>query len=199
MIILFTLTFSTFLVINTSFIYWLVMKWLNLNVKYHVSGTILMHNLNVMTNFIQNPFAGKLNLSEYHLSKGAYAHFKDVRKLVLLNHFTLLISVIYLVITWIRGEIQQNLWKLTDYLKRVLVMVGLVMLLCLIDFNDIFIYLHRLIFSNHNWVFNPKKDPIIKVLPDQYFLCCFAVWFSLVILLLIGFYSYGKLQIKTKH
>lgn len=196
MIVLFSITLSTFFVINASFIYELVIRYLNLTVKYQVSNQILLHNLRVVTDFIQNPFAKGMNLAHYHLSRGAYEHFTDVRKLVMLNHFTLAMSGIYLIVAWFKKTIQQQLWKLTDYLKRVLVMIGLIMLICLIDFNDIFIYLHRLVFPNHNWVFNPQKDPIIKVLPDQYFLCCFAVWFGLLILLLLGFYGYGKLQIK---
>lgn len=196
MIVLFSITLSTFFVINASFIYELVVKNWALSTKYHVSNAILLHNLKVMTNFIQNPFAQEMNLIQYHLSRGAYEHFTDVRKLVILNHFILVVSGIYLIIAWTKKVLQQQLWKLTEYLKRVLVCIVLIMLICLIDFNDIFIYLHQLVFLNHNWVFSPKKDPIINVLPDQYFLCCFAVWFGLVILLLLGFYGYGKWQIK---
>lgn len=200
MIILFSITMSTFLVINANFIYGIVIKYLDLNDKYHVSLNVLLHNLKVMTDFIQDPFINGMNLTPYHLSKGAYEHFTDVRKLVMLDYLILALSTLYLIITWYKKIIQRELWKLTDYLKRTMIILWLLMLICLIDFNDIFIYLHEMIFPNHNWVFSPKKDPIINVLPDQYFLCCFAVWFGLVFLLLIGFYGYGKLQIKTnKH
>ncbi|WP_429971903.1 TIGR01906 family membrane protein [Fructilactobacillus sp. Tb1] len=198
MIVLFTITLSTFFVINANFIYWLVIKYLNLNIKYHVSTQLLMHNLHVMVTFIQNPLVNAMHLWHYKLSNGAYEHFTDVRKLVMLDYLILALSGFYLLICAYHKTMQTHLWKLTDYLKRVMLVIGLLMFICLIDFYDVFIYLHRMIFPNHNWVFSPKKDPIIEVLPDQYFLSCFVVWFGLVFLLLISFYLAGKWQIKKK-
>ena len=46
---------------------------------------------------------------------------------------------------------------------------------CLIasDFDSAFVIFHSIFFpGKDNWQFNPRTDPIIKVLPEQFFLNC---------------------------
>ena len=41
-----------------------------------------------------------------------------------------------------------------------------------IDWNKTFAMMHAIFFKNDYWLFNPATDPIIKILPDAYFLHC---------------------------
>lgn len=61
----------------------------------------------------------------------------------------------------------------------------LVIMLCwgLIDFDSLFVCFHALFFpGKDNWVFDPRYDQIISVLPEQFFISC-AVLIGSVILI----------------
>ncbi len=53
-------------------------------------------------------------------------------------------------------------------------------------FNTLFIKFHELFFNNDAWIFDPKKDPIILALPEEFFMVCFIVVFSILLLGLLG-------------
>ena len=50
------------------------------------------------------------------------------------------------------------------------------MLPIVINFEKSFVIFHKLLFSNDYWVFDPEKDPIILMLPEE-FLCMQRVLF----------------------
>lgn len=195
-VLLFSFTFATFITINSSWIYLVNIFWLKLNIKYQVSETILMKNFYKMIIFIQNPFSNKLSLQKYNLSDNALLHFQNVKSLVVVNNVVLLFTSIILVVLLCNVNFRRNIWRLMEFIKTSWVIIGICFLMVIADFNDIFIYFHEILFRNKDWVFNPKIDPIINVLPDQYFFLCFAVWFLIVIVILGLFYLIGKRQMK---
>lgn len=42
-----------------------------------------------------------------------------------------------------------------------------------VDFDRLFVMFHQLVFSNDYWLFNPRLDPIINILPENFFMHCF--------------------------
>ncbi|GMA47726.1 integral membrane protein [Tetragenococcus muriaticus PMC-11-5] len=60
-----------------------------------------------------------------------------------------------------------------------------------VGFDQFFITFHEVFFTNEDWLFDPATDPIINVLPEQYFMHCFLFFFVLIelffwIMILIG-------------
>ncbi|MDR2525123.1 MAG: TIGR01906 family membrane protein [Oscillospiraceae bacterium] len=51
------------------------------------------------------------------------------------------------------------------------------------DFNRVFLWFHRVFFNNSLWIFDPEKDPIIRILPAQFFMHCGIFIASCVVLL----------------
>ncbi len=49
-----------------------------------------------------------------------------------------------------------------------------------INFNMSFTMFHKLFFSNNYWIFDPLKDPVINILPEEFFFHC-----AILILVLI--------------
>ncbi len=39
----------------------------------------------------------------------------------------------------------------------------------LLNFEKSFIIFHKLLFRNDYWVFNPNLDPVINILPEEFF------------------------------
>ncbi|WP_265881320.1 TIGR01906 family membrane protein [Clostridium perfringens] len=54
-----------------------------------------------------------------------------------------------------------------------------------LNFSKVFTLFHKIFFNNDYWIFDPKKDPIINVLPESYFLFLAIFILSLVMILSI--------------
>lgn len=51
-----------------------------------------------------------------------------------------------------------------------------------INFDQAFILFHKVFFGNDLWIFDPRKDPVILILPEQYFMLCAVVICAAVLL-----------------
>lgn len=51
-----------------------------------------------------------------------------------------------------------------------------------LNWDRAFVIFHKIFFANDLWLFDPRTDPVIRILPDTYFLACAVMIISLVIL-----------------
>ena len=74
------------------------------------------------------------------------------------------------------------------------VIVGLTLLAVKIDWETTFTLMHKILFDNNYWLFDPQTDPIIKILPDAFFMHCGLLIICLTILFCVGLklLYYGK-------
>ena len=130
--------------------------------------------------------AGPLPFSE----EGA-SHFYDVRVLFLIDLAVLLVSSLSLIAILIILKVK----KLTPYrflgrsapfwsVSAILGASSVIGIACAIDFDTTFDIFHHIFFiGKTNWAFKPSKDPIINLLPAEFFLNC-AIFIGASVLLL---------------
>lgn len=130
--------------------------------------------------------AGPLPFSE----EGA-SHFYDVRVLFLIDLAVLLVSSLSLIAILIILKVK----KLTPYrflgrsapfwsVSAILGASSVIGIACAIDFDTTFDIFHHIFFiGKTNWAFKPSKDPIINLLPAEFFLNC-AIFIGTSVLLL---------------
>ena len=46
----------------------------------------------------------------------------------------------------------------------------------LIGFDQFFVAFHEVLFCDNSWLFDPATDPIISVLPEQFFMHTFLIF-----------------------
>lgn len=63
---------------------------------------------------------------------------------------------------------------------------GIVLLAVIIDWEKAFTLMHKIFFDNDYWLFDPRTDPIIKILPDTFFMHCGLLIIGLTILFCAG-------------
>ncbi len=142
----------------------------------------IKENYNALIEYC-SPFNNKeLKFPTFSSSKEALIHFEEVKKIfnyILLGGFIsllLLITIIY----------QKKKAKEFRYLRSsaliTVILPLLVAFACSINFNKTFILFHKIAFRNDYWIFSPKTDPIITVLPEQFFLDAAILIVSFVIL-----------------
>ena len=71
-----------------------------------------------------------------------------------------------------------------EFLKSVgnmLIVIPLILTLPIVfNFEGSFVIFHKLLFKNDYWIFDPNLDPVINMLPEQFFFHC-----GMLILLII--------------
>ena len=123
-------------------------------------------------------------------SEDGAAHFKDTQLLFLLDLRVLLVSALGLAAVWALGRFggvhpyrflnrTPAFWAAAG--------VGAFFAVCgiigAVDFDFFFVLFHKVLFpGKDNWIFSYKRDPVIYLLPQQFFLNCALLIFAMVVL-----------------
>ncbi|AWN19159.1 TIGR01906 family membrane protein [Streptococcus sobrinus] len=173
--------------------------WLKLASLRGLTERQLLHNFSQLMNYLTLPWVTKLKMSDFPSSADGLAHFRDVKHLFHLDQAVFLLG---LVPSWLYLKRQlrtKSLWlssRLFVGLAVLPVLLGL--LASLIGFDQFFTLFHHLLFPGAtNWLFNPYTDPIIWVLPEDYFLHCFILFFLLYEIIMLGLFWLGKRSLKA--
>lgn len=135
-------------------------------------GTI-MKNYAQMMDYLINPFNWHFHLSNFGSSAAGRLHFQDCKKLFLLN-FAVFIGTGIIVIKFHKFRARFN--RMFLWIGIVGIIVAILMLL---NFDEFFVVFHEVLFRNSDWLFDPNKDPVINVLPEEFFTQCFILFFVL--------------------
>jgi integral membrane protein (TIGR01906 family) len=137
--------------------------------------------------------AGVLPFSE----EGA-SHFHDVKKLFILDLSVLAISAVALVALVI--VIKKRSIRLHRFLGRsapfwsvisIASVASVIGIACAVNFKKTFEIFHKIFFPGKtNWKFKPAKDPIIELLPNQFFANCALLIFGAILAFCIGIMIY---------
>lgn len=114
------------------------------------------------------------------------AHFADVRKLFLLDLWALVVSAVLLVAVIILRRKERT--RLAGQTPGFWAAMGLGVCfvtvggLAALDFDKAFVVFHKIFFpGKDNWLFDPMKDQIIRVLPAEFFRNCAILILGLIL------------------
>lgn len=185
-----SISIALFIVINISPLFVTVPKHL-LGLSHQ---TILSDYSRIIT-YLQFPGNHLLELKYIPITRSAVNHFKDVKRLILLNELLIFItgpSLVYLLKIQTR---QNQLWRLILPFQMLFILLIFGGFVGLTNFNSCFIKFHYLVFSNMDWVFNPTTNPVIQLMPESFFELLFGLWFIIVLVILLLIWGWIKLTL----
>ncbi|MBM7642419.1 TIGR01906 family membrane protein [Streptococcus loxodontisalivarius] len=196
-LLLWLLSFS---VLATIYLAWLIypleISWLGLEKVVYLSSKTISYNFNQLMQFLTIPWVSELKMADFPTSDSGLGHFVDVKHLFVFCQLVFLV-LLYPSLVCLRQLFQKKgLWlhQKAFLLAAVLPLVIAVMA-ALIGFDAFFTLFHQVLFpGNSSWLFNPYTDPVIYILPEDYFLHCFLIFFVIYELLFFGLYGLGKWQ-----
>ena len=124
-------------------------------------------------------------------------HFADVRNLFILDLVVFAIAAIALgLLCYVNRKDQLRLaghtpgfWSAVG-LGASFVMVGGMVA---IDFDKAFVVFHKIFFpGKENWMFDPAEDPVINILPAEFFANCAILIFAVILISCIGLLLYDR-------
>lgn len=129
-------------------------------------------------------------------SESGAAHFADVRNLFILDLAVLIVASIALTVLCLTDRKPARLaghtpgfWSAIGLGASFVTVGGLVAM----DFDRAFTVFHKIFFpGKDNWVFDIYDDPVINMLPAEFFRNCAILIFAVILLSCIGLLLYDR-------
>ena len=163
------------------FIYPLEISWLHLTSRVPFQPQTIQHNFNVLMDYLTNPLNQALEMPNFPSSASGIHHFAVVKGLFHLAQGVAIVTLPIFYLFW-KQVIQKGFLSL--YRRGLLIMLSLPLVLGLvgvfIGFEQFFTLFHQILFvGDDTWLFDPAKDPVILILPEDFFLHAFLLFFCL--------------------
>ncbi|HEM2826184.1 TIGR01906 family membrane protein [Streptococcus suis] len=172
-------------VLGTIYLAWLVypleISFLGLEKVVYMKAADISYNFNILMNYLTNPFASVLDMPNFSSSEDGLKHFADVKHLFHLTQgiFILTLPAFVLFVKNILlkgyGDLVKKVIFWTMLTPMIIGLLGV-----LVGFDQFFVLFHTVLFpGDSTWLFDPAKDPVIYILPQEFFLHCFVLFFVL--------------------
>lgn len=172
-------------VLGTIYLAWLVypleISFLGLEKVVYMKVADISYNFNILMNYLTNPFASVLDIPNFSSSADGLKHFADVKHLFHLTQgiFILTLPAFVLFVKNILlkgyGDLVKKVIFWTMLTPMIIGLLGV-----LVGFDQFFVLFHTVLFpGDSTWLFDPAKDPVIYILPQEFFLHCFVLFFVL--------------------
>ncbi|MCY6355838.1 TIGR01906 family membrane protein [Clostridium sp. ZS2-4] len=184
---------SVKITLNFKPLYYMDIITLNVQETSNLSSKEIKLNYNYVINYVQSHQKQNFVLPTLTFSNQGKIHFEEVKaifnKLDYILYTLILIDVIIIYIN-IKTD------KRFRFLKWSSIFLFLAPFLCLIpfllNFDKSFTIFHKLLFNNDYWLLDPKLDPIINIMPQEFFFHCAILIISLMFVFSSIFYIIFK-------
>ena len=195
---IYVLTFAVKFTLCFTPLYNFDIEHLKIETNSNLNRDSIKNNYNAVVNYIKDKNIVKLKLPSLAISKTGEIHFREVKNIFLLfNNLNIIFGFIFLLLIFIFFY-----FKDFSFLKACSISLAifpiLLVLPFLINFDNSFTFFHRVVFNNSYWQFDPITDPIINILPEEFFFHCIL----LIVFIMFAFsliFALLYLIIKKRH
>ena len=148
----------------------------------------MKENYNILIDYLQPTNKNKLELKNIDMSANGRFHFYEVKVIFNYIYLAFLISLILSIALYFYNRKNRTF----KYLKHSAFLAFLIPVLLgipfAVNFSKSFTLFHKLLFSNDYWIFDPKIDPVINILPEWFFMqMAFLILIIMLIFSIISF------------
>ena len=182
----------------TIYLAWLLypieISYFNLPDKVYLKSETIQYNFNILMNYLTNPFQQKLSMPNFRSSAAGLHHFQVVKYLFHLAQVAFL-ATLPAVCLFVKNIIKKR--YLSVFSKAILAIIWLPIVIAGvalgIGFDAFFTLFHQILFVGDNtWLFDSAKDPVIWILPEEFFLHAFLLFFILYECFAVGLYLWSR-------
>ena len=143
---------------------------------------------------LTNPFSQKLSMPDFRSSAAGLHHFQAVKYLFHLAQAIFLVTLPALIF-FIKKVVKKGFLALYQRILFILSVLPFVMICLagLIGFNSFFTLFHQVLFVGDNtWLFDPATDPVIWILPEEFFMHAFILFALLYEGIFLSLYFFSR-------
>lgn len=150
-------------------LYYFDIDYLNISELSGLSKDDIKLNYDYLIDYNLNKNVSEFKLPTLKSSPQGKTHFEEVRNIFQnINKLAKLLLVVSLV-GIILSVKNKNIKILKTTSITLIIMPLLLTVPILLNFEKSFIIFHKLLFRNDYWIFNPDLDPVINILPEEFF------------------------------
>lgn len=191
---LFIISASITITLNFRPLYYHDISALKIEETSGFSKNIIKKNYDNLIDYNQFFYSGRLKLT-MPMSEEGQIHFADVKKIFdtveILCIITLILSVFL-----IKKQITQHDFEFLKLSSIITILLpSIAGIFTAVNWESTFIMFHKIMFRNDYWLFDEATDPVITILPDDFFLHCAIMIIVLILissLLCIAFRSFFR-------
>lgn len=169
-----SLMLSIIITLNISPLIFSIFIKLNIVPNYNNIGKKeILEDYNNIIEYLNYPSEQVLKFKNFKISPLGEFHFLEVKEIFFLIYLTGLACLILGIALFILSKkcnMKVSIKTLNIFFYEILFIFISLILSFYLNFSKIFILFHKIIFNNNYWIFDPKKDQIINILPESYFL-----------------------------
>lgn len=181
-------------------LYYLDVKILDIPGQSGYSLDLISRNYDTLINYMSVFNHGELAFPDLAMSPMGKIHFEEVKNIFVILQILLPITAavgipwsIYLY----RKKHERFFFKIAGIITLALpVFLGI---WAAINFDSLFITFHKIAFRNDYWIFYPSLDPVINILPEEFFMHALMLIVGIVIGMGILFLVLGRKYSKKKN
>lgn len=193
--IVFSIIFSLFIIlgivrftIGFKDIYYFDIGYLDIQSRINLSDEEIKLNYDYIIDYNLSKDISEFEMPSIKSSPQGKIHFEEVRDVFQnVNKFFILCTIISIIGIFI--SIKEKNIEFLKTTSKALISIPLILSLpVIINFEKSFIIFHKILFDNDYWIFDPRLDPVINMLPEEFFFHCGII--ILVLILLASILSY---------
>lgn len=163
-------------------LYYFDINYLNIPILSGLSKEEIKENYDYMIDYNLGKDKKEFELPTIKSSKQGKIHFEEVRDIFQsmnkMFNILLLLSMIGVVI----NILDKNIEVLKTTSKTLILLPMMLMLPIVINFSGSFVLFHKIMFDNDYWIFDPSLDPVINILPEEFFFHAGVIILILIII-----------------
>lgn len=140
-----------------------------------LSTSMLYRDYLKLLAYLQMPWITHLHIADFPMSASGLQHFVDVRHLFIFDIVVFIITTPLAVRFWRELRADHTRFLLVRPFSIGAIVPLIFLGLMAINFDRVFVTFHEVLFRNSDWEFDPGTDPIINVLPEDFFMACFVL------------------------
>ena len=178
-IALFIIFLAVVLVLYFRPLYYLDISLFHLDTACGLHASTVRRNYDVLIDYMLVWNRGPLVLPNFAMSEHGRIHFEDCKRIFDIIQILCLASGILTLIGAVRRKHTSRCLRIAGILT--IVLPAALGLFAFFQWERLFVTFHTVLFRNDYWLFDPRTDPVIIVLPDGFFFQC-AVGILIIVL-----------------
>lgn len=180
---LFFISISVIIIINARPLYYNNIDRFELEKISGLDKETIIENYDTLIDYCSPFYQGELRFPSLASSESGTSHFAETKVIFVSFYYIAAITGVLLLIIILHKKKQHDTSYLRTSAITIIVLPSIVGIATALNFEKTFLLFHKLAFRNNDWMFDPDTDPIINLLPEEFFMYC-AI--GIVIIVLVG-------------
>lgn len=200
----FSLAISVFIItsvvrftVNFKQLYYFDIDYLNIPIISSMTKEDIKLNYDYLIEYNTNRSDSDFKLPTLKSSTQGKIHFEEVRDIFQnLNKINFIAFIISAIGVYFSVKVKDI--KILKYSSITLIAMPLILITpIIISFQKSFEIFHKLLFNNDYWIFDPSLDPVINMLPSEFFLHSGVMILGLILIFsILMIISYNRIKNK---